>query len=122
MSKYIVTIICFIFLWLMTNVHANINKTTRIPQFSNDEVTVWKTLIYPSKDQVLKMHRHEHNRVIVALDAGTLKIINDKGKIHYLNLEKNQAYYLKKDIPGELHSDENIGKQIITILVIELKN
>src|SRR5271170_6750482 len=107
MPKYIVKIIGFIFLFLITNVHANINKTTRIPQFSNDEVNVWKTIVCPSKDQILKMHRHEYNRVLVALDTGTLKIVNDKGKIHYLKLEKNQVYYLTKDIPGELHIDEN---------------
>lgn len=96
-------------------------KTTRMPEFSNNEVDVWKTIIYPNKNQRLKMHRHEYNRVVVALNNGTLKITNDKGKIHYLNLEKDHAYYLTKDVPNELHSDENIGKHPITVLVIELK-
>lgn len=96
-------------------------KTTRIPEFSNNEVNVWKTIVYPSKDQILKMHRHETNRVIVALDTGTLKITNDKGKTHYLNFEKDHAYYLTKDVSGELHTDENISPHPISVLVIELK-
>jgi hypothetical protein len=102
--------------------YANTYKTTRLPQFSNNKVTVWQTTIYPNKTQVLKMHRHEYDRVLVAFDNGTLKITNDKGKTHYLKLVKEQAYYLKKDIAGELHIDENLSRHAIKILVIELKN
>lgn len=96
-------------------------KTIRIPEFSNNEVNVWKTIIYPNKNQILKIHRHEYNRVIVALDAGTLKITNNAGKTHYLNLQKDHAYYLTKDVSGELHTDENMSQYAIRVLVIELK-
>jgi hypothetical protein len=95
--------------------------TKRTTQFSNDKVSVWETVIYPRAHQALKMHRHEQDRVIVALSNGTLKITNDKGKVHYLKLTKNQSYYLPKDPPDELHQDENISKHPITVLVIELK-
>ena len=101
---------------------AELNKTTRIPQFSNENVEVWKTVIYPKQAQVLKMHRHERNRVVVAFDKGTLKITNDQGKVHYLKLEKNQAYYLTKDVPGERHMDENLSGHPIKVMVIELKS
>lgn len=102
--------------------YADMAVTKRIPQFSNDKVTVWQATIYPTASQMLKMHRHEHDRVLVAFDSGTLKITNDKGKIHYLKLEKNKSYYLTKDFAGEMHNDENVSHHPITILVIELKN
>lgn len=97
-------------------------STTRISQFSNDKVSVWETVIYPNANQVLKMHRHEHDRVVVALSNGLLKITNDKGKVHYLKLEKNKAYYLTKDVPNERHNDENMSSHPIKVLVIELKS
>ena len=93
----------------------------RIPQFSNDKVNVWKTIIYPSKQHILKMHRHEFDRVLVAFDDGILRITNDKGQSHDIKLEKEKAYYLKKDIPGELHTDENLGQTPIKVLVMEVK-
>lgn len=109
----------FLSVCLMSNI-ASAN-TARIPQFQNDKVSVWKTVIYPSKNQILKMHRHERDRVLVAFDDGELKIENNKGKVHYLKLEKDKSYYLSKDTPNEVHSDENITRHPIQVLVIELK-
>ncbi|WP_058519193.1 hypothetical protein [Legionella parisiensis] len=122
MQKYL-TLIPYILSFLISmNSYADANKTVRIPQLSNEKVSVWTTVIHPNKDQILKMHRHERNRVIVALDSGLIKVVNNKGKEHFLKLEKDKAYYLSKDIPGELHTDENIGKHPIRVVVIELKN
>lgn len=101
--------------------HAAAANTNRIPQFDNDKVSVWKTVIYPSQKQILKMHRHERDRVLVAFNDGLLKILNDQGKVHYLKLEKDKSYYLMKDIPNEVHSDENVSSHPIQVLVIELK-
>lgn len=95
--------------------------TKRIPQFSNDKVSVWETVIYPSTNQALKMHRHENDRVVVALSDGLLKITNDKGSVHYLKLVKDKAYYLTKDVPDELHNDQNMTTHAVKVLVIELK-
>lgn len=94
--------------------------TNRTPQFLNEKVSVWETVIYPRKNQVLKMHRHEHDRVVVAFNDGILKITNDKGKVHYLKLQKNKSYYLTKDVPNELHNDENISGHAVKVLVIEV--
>ena len=99
---------------------AETQTTNRISQFTNNQVNVWKTIIYPASKQVLKMHRHEHSRVIVALTNGVLKITNDKGKVHYFVLEKDKAYYLAKDTPHELHMDENITHHPIKVMVIEI--
>lgn len=96
-------------------------QTVRVEQLANNEVTVWKTVIYPNQQHRLTMHRHEHNRVVVALTDGVLKVTNDKGEAHYLKLTKDNAYYLPKDKPNELHSDENITNKAIKVMVIELK-
>lgn len=119
MKKHLITIVIYMLLSAMSTAYAQ--STTRIPQFSNDKTRVWKTIIYPTSTQALTMHRHDHDRVIVALSNGVLKVTNNKGKIHYLKLEKNKAYYLTKDPLHELHKDENMTKHPITVMVIELK-
>jgi hypothetical protein len=96
-------------------------STARTAEFTNDKTNVWKTVIYPKSKQVLSMHRHDYDRVLVALSNGVLKITNNKGDIHYLKLEKNKAYYLPKDPVDELHQDENIAHHPMTVMIIELK-
>ncbi|MDP3560091.1 MAG: hypothetical protein Q8R79_07085 [Legionellaceae bacterium] len=118
MKKYFATL--FLLILIPMNM-AYAHTTKRIAEFSNAQVAVWKTVIYPNSKQRLAMHRHEYNRVMVALSDGVLKITNDKGKTHYMKLEKNKAYYLTKDIPNELHMDENITRHPISVMVIELK-
>lgn len=98
----------------------SLNKTHREQLISNNEVSVWKTSIYPSNNQKLPLHRHEKNRVVIALSSGKLKITSNLGKTHFLNLEKGSAYFLKKDPPNELHFDENLSKNPIKVIVIEL--
>ncbi|MGA7554404.1 MAG: hypothetical protein WBW54_11700, partial [Candidatus Acidiferrales bacterium] len=48
-------------------------QTQRIALFENDDVKVWKSVIFPNAP--LAMHRHEHPRVIVAMTGGTMKIV-----------------------------------------------
>ncbi|MCD6039989.1 MAG: uncharacterized protein K0S27_1389 [Gammaproteobacteria bacterium] len=122
MMPYRLMILTILSFFLINGVsNATPPATTRIAQFSNNKISVWETIIYPSANQKLKMHRHEHDRVVVALTDGVLKITNDKGKVHYLKLQKNKAYYLTKDIPNELHNDENMSSHPIKVLVIELQ-
>lgn len=120
MPQYLSKILCTLSLLIAVNANADSQQSNRMPLLANDEVKVWKTVIYPSKEQILTMHRHEHNRVVVALDSGKLKITDNKGKVHYLELQKHQAYFLTKDVPGELHTDENVSPQPIKVVVIEL--
>ncbi|WP_454782939.1 hypothetical protein [Legionella sp. WA2022007384] len=120
MRQYIIFILSTLAFLTSMDSYAEDQKTVRTPQLSNKEVSVWTTVIYPNKKHSLKMHRHEHNRVIVALDNGLLKVVNNKGKEHFLKLEKDKAYYLSKDVPGELHTDENMSNHPIKVVVIEL--
>ncbi|QDQ25708.1 hypothetical protein FNU76_04710 [Chitinimonas arctica] len=108
--------------FLMSVSWAEALATKRTSHLANDKVDVWEAVIYPGAKQVLKMHRHEHDRVLVALDSGTLKITDKQGKSHYMQLEKNKSYFLTKDIPNELHQDENVSTHPIKIIVMELKN
>ncbi len=117
MKKLIISILMIV----MGHSYAQTQATVRKEQFSNDKVKVWKTIIYPSTKQRLTMHRHEQDRVVVALTDGVLKIKNNKGKTHYWNLEKDKAYYLTKDVPNELHSDENVSNHPVKVMVIEFK-
>ena len=115
--------VVLILIFALTQVaHASKAVTTRIPAFSNHKVSVWETIIYPSAHQALKMHRHDHDRVVVALDNGVIKVTNKKGKTHLLKLSKNKAYYLPKDIPGELHNDQNMSAHPIRLFVIQLNS
>ena len=104
------------------NTQAAPAHTQRIPQFTNDQVAVWETIVYPSSRQILKMHRHDYDRIIVAFDEGKIKIVNNKGQTHTLTLKKNKAYFLQKDKPGELHTDENISAHPVKVMVVELKH
>ncbi|MCL5272551.1 MAG: hypothetical protein M1486_04485 [Gammaproteobacteria bacterium] len=96
-------------------------KTKRIPLFTNEKVRVWETIVYPAQNQKLKMHRHNNDRVLIALTDGQLKITTDRGQTRMLKLEKDNAYYLMRDLPNELHTDENVGFSPFKAIVIELK-
>jgi quercetin dioxygenase-like cupin family protein len=93
--------------------------TQRIPQFENENVTVWKTIIAPH--QPLNMHRHENGRVLVALKGGTLKIVPENGEPYEVTWETGNAYWLEADPPGELHGDVYEGDDSREVMVIEMR-
>jgi beta-alanine degradation protein BauB len=96
------------------------NQTQRYPQFENDEVRVWKSVVMPNTP--LAMHRHEHGRVIIALAGGTMKIVESGGGEEKHVWETGKAYWLPKNPPGETHSDVNAGDKPIEVMVVEIKN
>jgi hypothetical protein len=91
---------------------------TLIPQFANEAVTVWKTII--GAHEALGMHRHEHGRVVVALKGGTLTLPQDDGTSKRLVLETGKAYWLPADPPGRLHGDANPSDKPIEVMVVEM--
>lgn len=96
------------------------NQTQRYPQFENDEVRVWKSVVMPNTP--LAMHRHEHGRVIIALAGGTMKIVESGGGEETHVWETGKAYWLAKNPLGETHSDMNAGDKPIEVMVVEIKN
>src|SRR6266571_2183200 len=96
------------------------SATRRVPQFENESVRVWKSLIAPG--QPLSLHRHEHGRVIVALRGGTLRIVKESGESRAVTWETGSAYWLPADPPGERHGDVNEGGEPIEVMVVEVKS
>lgn len=95
--------------------------TYRLPQFENDEVKVWKTVILPNSP--LSMHRHEHGRALVVLRGGPVTIVSDAGAKTSHTWETGGAYWLDADPPGTaLHADVNESAVPIEVVVVELKN
>lgn len=95
------------------------SASRRVPQFENQRVTVWKSIILPK--QPLTMHRHEHGRTIVSLKGGTLKIVEKSGETRSMVWETGRAYWLDSDPPGAQHADVNEGSEPIEVMVIEIK-
>ena len=92
--------------------------TRREPQFENEQVQVWKSIIMPN--QPLALHRHDFGRTIVALKGGTLDIVNAKGEtVKKLTWETGKAYWLDKDPAGEQHGDMNRGTEPIEVMVVQ---
>jgi hypothetical protein len=94
--------------------------TRREPQFENDQVRVWKSIIMPK--QPLALHRHDHGRTIVALKGGQLKVVDKDGKtLDTYNWESGKAYWLGPDPPGRMHGDLNDTGQPIEVIVVEMR-
>ena len=92
----------------------------REPQFENDDMKVWKSIIMPK--QPLTLHRHEHGRALVALTDGQLKVVDKDGKqLNVYNLTKGTAMWLGVDPPGQMHADVNPSSKPIEVIVVELK-
>ncbi|HEV8149781.1 MAG TPA: hypothetical protein VGP61_06310 [Gemmatimonadales bacterium] len=96
------------------------STTRREPQFENDNVRVWKSIILPK--QPLVLHRHEHGRVLIALTDGQLKVVGQDGKpLGSYDWKAGKAYWLDADPPGQLHADVNESTRPIEVIVVELK-
>ena len=94
--------------------------TRREPQFENDHVRSWKSIIMPR--QPLSQHRHEHGRALIALTDGQLKVVDKDGKVvNTYNWERGKAYWLDADPAGQTHADVNETDKPIEVIVVELK-
>ena len=112
-------------IWMVSNTVAareqqSPTQTRREPQFENEQVRVWKSVILPN--QPLALHRHDHGRTIVALKGGTLDVVDAKGQtIKKMTWETGKAYWLDVDPAGEQHGDLNRGDSAIEVIVVEMR-
>ena len=67
-------------------------RRSGFPQFENEDVKVWKSVVMPNAP--LTMHRHDHPRVIIAFSGGTMKIVDQQGKSEEHVWETGKAYWL----------------------------
>lgn len=94
--------------------------TRREQQFENEQVRVWKTIIAPH--QPLSFHRHDNNRVLIALTDGQLRVMDTSAKeLTTYKWDRGKAYWLAADPPGKTHADANDTNQPIEVIVVELK-
>lgn len=103
----------------VTGLAQETQTTTRFPQYENEHVKVWRTVILPN--QPLSMHRHEHPRSVVAIEGGTLTIVQQTGERKTVTWETGNAYWLEADEPGTLHGDVNEGDTPIVVVIVEMK-
>jgi hypothetical protein len=111
-----VAAICFSF---VAGAYSDRAVTLRFPQFENEDVKVWKSVVMPN--QPLAMHRHDHPRVIVALQGGTMKIVEQGGASEEHVWKTGKAYWLPANAPGTQHADVNAGEKAIEVMVVELE-
>jgi beta-alanine degradation protein BauB len=104
---------------LISQVTQKIQQSQRTPQFENDTVKVWKTIVLPN--QPLAMHHHDHPRVLIALTGGTMNIVDSTGRVEPHVWETGKAYWLPANAPGTLHSDVNAGNKPMEVMVVELE-
>jgi hypothetical protein len=94
-------------------------QTQRFPQFDNEDVKVWKSIVLPHSP--LTMHHHDRPRVIIALKGGTMNLVNQNGPAETHVWETGKAYWLPTNPPGTMHADVNAGEQPIEVMVVELE-
>jgi hypothetical protein len=105
--------------WAVRASQQSAAQTGRTPQFENDEVRVWKSIILPNSS--LPLHRHDYPRVITPLVSGTMKIVGQDGSSETHVWETDKSYWLPANAPGTLHTDVNAGDKPIEVMVVELK-
>ena len=99
--------------------HSQQQSTRRVPQLENEDVKVWKSVVYPNTP--LTMHRHDHPRVIIALKGGMMKIVENSGSFENHPWESGHAYWLPANPPNTQHADVNAGSEPIEVMVVELE-
>ncbi len=108
----------FYSLMLCSTVFAGSCETKREVFIDNALTKVWKTTICPN--QRLPFHTHEHARVVIPEQSGTLKVIYKSGKHRLIHLKKKMPILLSKSQGKDLHQDVNVSKHRIQVTVIEL--
>jgi beta-alanine degradation protein BauB len=104
---------------VISQVEKKVQQTERFPQFDNEDVKVWKTIVMPH--QPLAMHHHDHPRVIIALTGGTMNIVDPSGAVEPHVWETGKAYWLPAMPPNAMHSDVNAGDKPMEVMVVELQ-
>src|SRR5277367_3397746 len=94
-------------------------QTQRTQLLQNDEVKVWRSLVIPNSP--LTMHRHDHGRVIIPLQGGTMNIVDQSGAKEVHVWETGKAYWLPANPPNTMHADVNAGDKPIEVIVVELE-
>ena len=91
----------------------------RIPQFDNTRAVAWRSVIPAGTESTL--HRHDRQRVIVAIVGGDLKTVTASGETTVSHYVTGNAYLQEPMPAGVMHKDVNDTGRTIDLVVIELK-
>ena len=91
-------------------------QTQRTQLLQNDDVKVWRSLVLPNAP--LAMHRHDHGRVIIPLQGGTMNIVDQSGAKEAHAWEAGKAYWLPANPPNTTHAHVNAGDKPIEVVVV----
>ena len=91
----------------------------RIPQFENDRVTAWRSVIPPHTQSTF--HRHDRGRTIIGIVGGDLKTITPDGRVTTTHYETGKAMWFDPMPPGETHRDVNDTDKTIEVVTVEMK-
>ena len=91
----------------------------RIPQFDNARTIAWRSVIPAGTESTL--HRHDRQRVVVAIVGGDLKTVTASGETAVTHYVTGNAYLQEPMPAGVMHKDVNDTSRTIELVVIELK-
>jgi quercetin dioxygenase-like cupin family protein len=94
-------------------------EMTRVPQFENDRVVSWKSVIPPHTESTL--HRHDRFRTIIGIVGGDLATVSADGRKTVTRYETGKAYWQAPMPAGETHNDVNDTDKTIEVMVVEVK-
>jgi hypothetical protein len=91
----------------------------RVPQFDNARAVAWRSVIPAGTESTL--HRHDRQRVIVAIAGGDLKTITASGETTVNHYQTGNAYFQEPMPAGVTHKDVNDTSKTIELIVVEFK-
>ena len=65
---------------------------------------------------------HDHGRMIIALQGGTMRIEDQSGTSETHVWETGKAYWLLANPPNTMHRDINVGGHPIEVMVVEVED
>lgn len=105
--------------WSRTTAQAPKAEMTRVPQFENDRVVAWKSVIPPHTESTL--HRHDRFRTIIGIVGGDLATVSADGRRTVTRYETGKAYWQAPMQAGAMHKDVNDTNKTIEVMVVEMK-
>jgi hypothetical protein len=102
-----------------TSAQAPRAEMQRVPQFENDRVVSWKSIIPPHTESTL--HRHDRYRTVIGIVGGDLKTVTPDGRVTVTHYESGKAYFFEPMPAGETHKDVNDTARTIELVVVENK-
>jgi hypothetical protein len=105
--------------WSRTTAQSPKAEMTRVPQFENDRVVSWKSVIPPHTQSTL--HRHDRFRTIIGIVGGDLATVSADGRRTVTRYESGKAYWQAPMPAAETHKDVNETDKTIELIVVEMK-